>query len=321
MTSPLTADFRVEPADYTIDFTDLRAVRETVFIVEQQVPINEEWDALDPLSRHVIARDAENRPIGTGRLTPERKIGRMAVIKEWRGRGVGDALMEALLDEARALDWLELTLNSQTHALPFYARHGFEAFGEEFFEAGIPHRKMRKVLDAQDRRPRAREALTGTAALREIGSEAEVRDLSVAVIARARREIRVFTRDLEPTLYAHPDLVEAIREFATGKRGPQVRILVVEPERLRGDGHLLLPLAQRLNSVFALRTPIDPEDRRAAESYLVADETAYVFRPLATRFEGTACLDGPARARQLAQEFDRRWERSRDLTELRALRI
>lgn len=317
----ITADFRVEPADYTVDFADLRAVREPVFVLEQRVPIDEEWDELDPRCRHVIARDAHDRPIGTGRLTPERKIGRMAVLAEWRGKGVGGAILEALMDEARALGWPEVTLNSQTHALPFYAAYGFEPFGEEFMEAGIPHRKMRRLLGAPDPGRRPRPAPTGDAALREIGSEGEVRTLSVDVIGRARREIRVFTRDLEPTLYAHPGILEAMRAFATAGRGPQVRILVVEPERLHADGHALLPLSQRLSSVFALRTPVDAEDRQAAEGYLVADETAYVFRPLATRFEGSACLDGPARARQLAQAFDRRWERARDLTELRTLCI
>ena len=321
MSPPLTADFRIEPADYTIDFADLRAVREPVFVLEQQVPIEEEWDALDPHCRHVIARDSDNRPIGTGRLTPERKIGRMAVLATWRGRGVGDALMVALLDEARALGWPEVTLNSQTHAMPFYARHGFEPFGDEFMEAGIPHRRMRRALGAPDPGRPPRPAPIGDAVLREIGSEVEVRELSVSVIARARREIRVFTRDLEATLYAHPQVVEAMRTFATSGRGPLVRVLVVEPERLEADGHALLPLAQRMSSVFALRTPVDPEDRRAAESYLVADESSYVFRPLATRFEGSACLDGPSRARQLAQAFERRWERARELTELRALGI
>ena len=317
----INADFRVEPADYTVDFADLRAVREPVFVLEQQVPIDEEWDELDPQCRHVIARDSSDRPIGTGRLTPERKIGRMAVLAEWRGKGVGGAILEALMDEARALGWPEVTLNSQTHAMPFYASYGFEPFGEEFMEAGIPHRKMRKALGAPDPGRRPRPAPTGDAALIEIGSEAEVRELCAQVITRARREIRVFTRDLEATLYAHPAIVEAMRAFATSGRGPQVRILVVEPERLHAEGHALLPLAQRLSSVFALRTPVDPEDRQAAESYLVADEAAYVFRPLATRFEGSACLDGPARARQLAQAFDRRWERARELTELRALGV
>lgn len=300
------ADFRIEPADYAADFADLRAVREPVFVIEQQVPVEEEWDELDPLCLHVIARDAAQRPIGTGRLTPERKIGRMAVLAEWRGLGVGAALLEALVEAARSRGWPEVTLHAQTHALAFYAAQGFEAFGDTFMEAGIPHRKMRKRLDAS---------------LREIRSEAEVREFSLAAITSARRELRLFTRDLEATLYAHPRIIDALRRFATSGRGPQVRILVIEPERLHGEGHALLPLAQRLSSVFALRTPVDPEDRQAAESYLVADETAYVFRPLATRFEGTACLDAPARARQLAQAFDRRWERARVLSEWRALGI
>lgn len=313
------AEFRVEPADYGVDFADLRAVREPVFVVEQQVPIEEEWDELDPHCRHVIARDAQDRPIGTGRLTPERKIGRMAVLPEWRGRGVGAAILLALLDEARARGWPEVSLNAQTHALPFYAAHGFEAYGEEFLEAGIPHRRMRKSLDAPDPGRHPRPPRSGDTQLREIASETDVRMHSAGVIARARREVRLFTRDLEATLYGHPELVEALREFATSGRGPLVRILVVETDRLRAEGHALLPLAQRLSSVFALRTPVDPEDRQAPESYLVADETAYVFRPLATRFEGSVCLDGPARARQLAEAFDRRWERARPLSELRAL--
>ncbi|MFN7387771.1 MAG: GNAT family N-acetyltransferase, partial [Lysobacteraceae bacterium] len=223
--------------------------------------------------------------------------------------------------EARAMGWPGVTLNAQTHAMPFYASHGFEAFGDEFMEAGIPHRTMRKALGAPDPGRRPRPIPAGDAALRETVSEIDVRELSIAVVGRARREIRLFTRDLEAALYAHPELLDAIRTFATSGRGPTIRILVVEPDRLRADGHALLPLAQRLSSVFELRTPVDPEDRQAAESYLIADETAYVFRPLATRPEGSACLDGPARARQLAQAFDRRWERARDLTELRALGI
>ncbi len=317
----MNADFRVEPADYRVDFADLRAVREPVFVVEQQVPIEEEWDELDPQCRHVIARDNNNTPIGTGRLTPERKIGRMAVVATWRGKGVGGALLEALMDEARALGWPEVTLNSQTHAMPFYAAYGFEAFGDEFMEAGIPHRKMRKALNAPDPGRRPRPAPQGDAAIIEVDSETAVRDTALKVLSRARREIRVFTRDLEPGLYGFVAVVEALRAFATSGRAPMVHIIVIEPERLRAEGHALLALTQRLPSVFRLRTPIDPEDRQAAEGFIVADETAYLFRPLATRFEGGACLDGPARASQLAQEFDRRWERARELTEVRAIGI
>src|SRR3982750_3911924 len=116
--------FRVEPADWATDYDALRAVRDPVFIDEQNVPIEDEIDALDPLSKHVIARDLENRPIGTGRLSPERLIGRMAVIKEWRGRGVGEALLKALLDQARAQGYPTVELHAQSHAIPFYEKFG-----------------------------------------------------------------------------------------------------------------------------------------------------------------------------------------------------
>ena len=113
----LSPDFRVEPADYTADFKDLRAVREPVFVVEQNVPLELEWDDLDPLCHHVIARDAQHRPIGTGRLTPEHKIGRLAVLREWRGKGVGDALLGALIDQARRFAWPEVSLHAQVDAI------------------------------------------------------------------------------------------------------------------------------------------------------------------------------------------------------------
>ncbi len=138
--------FRVIAADYRRDLERLRAVREPVFIVEQQVPMALEWDELDPLSVHALAVDTENRPIGTGRLTPEHKIGRMAVLADWRGTGVGAALLAHLLDQARRLGYPVIELNAQVGALNFYARHGFVPYGEQFDEAGIRHQAMRLAL-------------------------------------------------------------------------------------------------------------------------------------------------------------------------------
>jgi len=123
----------------------LQQVRRQVFIVEQQVPEEEEWDEDDPVSVHVLA--TRNRePVGTGRLTPAGKIGRMAVLSEVRGRGVGSQVLHRLVGEALHRGLLELRLNAQVHAIPFYERHGFSAEGPVFMEAGIPHRSMRRVL-------------------------------------------------------------------------------------------------------------------------------------------------------------------------------
>ncbi|MEO1481676.1 MAG: GNAT family N-acetyltransferase [Myxococcota bacterium] len=120
----------------------LRAVRETVFVVEQRVPVDEEWDEWDAKSVHALAMDGNGAPVGAGRLLPDGHIGRMAVLGHVRGRGVGAALLTALIEEAKRRGHTRLALNAQTHAIPFYERFGFAASGDEFDEAGIPHRHM-----------------------------------------------------------------------------------------------------------------------------------------------------------------------------------
>jgi predicted GNAT family N-acyltransferase len=132
---------RVRAADWNVDRTALRAIREQVFVREQAVPVELEWDEFDPLCQHVVA-EAAGQAIGTGRLLPDGHIGRMAVLESWRGQGVGSALLVALLRLARDRGIRRVRLNAQSRAVAFYARHGFVAEGEEFIEAGIPHRSM-----------------------------------------------------------------------------------------------------------------------------------------------------------------------------------
>jgi len=128
-----------------VDRPLLQQVRRRVFIEEQDVPESEEWDDEDPLSVHVLA--TRNRePVGTGRLTPAGKIGRMAVLSEVRAQGVGSHVLRMLVEEAYHRGLLELRLNAQVRAIPFYEKHGFAVEGPEFMEAGIPHRSMRRSL-------------------------------------------------------------------------------------------------------------------------------------------------------------------------------
>lgn len=121
-------------------------IREAVFVVEQGVPLAIERDEWDARAEHALACDDQGRAIGTGRLLPDGHIGRMAVLREHRGRGVGGQILAALLERARERGMTRVVLNAQTHAMPFYARHGFVAFGDEFAEAGIPHVAMSRAL-------------------------------------------------------------------------------------------------------------------------------------------------------------------------------
>ncbi|HWT53924.1 MAG TPA: GNAT family N-acetyltransferase [Rhodocyclaceae bacterium] len=138
--------FSIEDSNWSELQTAARPVREAVFVREQQVPEELEWDGFDAPSRHVIARNAQGLPIGTGRLLPDGHIGRMSVLPDWRSHEVGSALFERLLQLAKAGRMERLELHAQTHAASFYARYGFVAEGGEFLEAGIPHIRMTRAL-------------------------------------------------------------------------------------------------------------------------------------------------------------------------------
>ncbi len=136
------SSYSIRLAHWPQDKEALRLVREKVFVQEQQVPVELEWDELDAECLHFLAEDANGNPIGTGRLLPDGHIGRMAVLREWRGRGVGSALLQRLMEEGRKRNFSTLVLAAQLQAMPFYEKAGFHAEGEVFDDAGIPHRNM-----------------------------------------------------------------------------------------------------------------------------------------------------------------------------------
>jgi predicted GNAT family N-acyltransferase len=125
-------------------------VRFSVFVEEQGVPAEIELDEWDATSDHALATDHTGRTIATGRLLPDGHVGRMAVLQEWRGRGVGAAILGALLARAKERGMKRACLNAQTHASGFYARFGFSQVGGEFMEAGIPHVAMEQCLARGD---------------------------------------------------------------------------------------------------------------------------------------------------------------------------
>jgi predicted GNAT family N-acyltransferase len=132
--------------DWASDEKKLRAVRLAVFVVEQNIPEEHEWDEFDAVSVHALAEDRTGVPIGCARLLPDGHIGRVAVLSDWRGQGVGARLLTRLIDAAKARGDRRVLLNAQTQAMPFYARFGFAPTGSEFIEAGIPHWTMERFL-------------------------------------------------------------------------------------------------------------------------------------------------------------------------------
>ncbi|MCX4574411.1 GNAT family N-acetyltransferase [Streptomyces sp. NBC_01571] len=155
----MTVPYALRVAEDAADREACFAVRKEVFVGEQGVSEDIEYDAYDARALHVLAVRDDGAPLGTGRLLYGEdaaaktggdpgvgSLGRLAVTKEARGLGVGVALVGAIEDAARARGLTSVDLHAQTHALGFYERLGYVAYGEEFLDAGIDHRAMRKTL-------------------------------------------------------------------------------------------------------------------------------------------------------------------------------
>jgi predicted GNAT family N-acyltransferase len=146
MSTESARGFTIRDVGWLAEQEKLRAVRLAVFVIEQNIPEEHEWDEHDALSVHALAEDRDGVPIGCGRLLPDGHIGRLAVLSDWRGQGVGAALLRHLIEVAQRHGHVRVLLNAQEHAVPFYARYGFAPSGAPFMEAGIPHREMVRML-------------------------------------------------------------------------------------------------------------------------------------------------------------------------------
>lgn len=135
--------------DWDTHAAELMAVREQVFIHEQGVPRELEHDAYDLAALHLVAQIDQSIPVGTARLLEDGHIGRMAVIRAWRGQGIGSALLRELITIAAERGQSQPFLHAQCTAIPFYERLGFRAEGAVFMDAGIAHRLMRYTAPAR----------------------------------------------------------------------------------------------------------------------------------------------------------------------------
>lgn len=312
-------NFHIEIADWSND--DQRAalldLRHTVFVQEQGVPEQRERDGLDVDCWHVLARDDDGRAIGCGRLTPQHKIGRMAVLPDWRGRGVGVALLRELVARARTQGWPEVALDAQVSAVGFYEREGFVVDGAEFQDAGLPHRSMRLALPS---------TVEEDTPLRDIGvlpagSRSETADARLQLLADTRHRLALYLPLLGSDSYASAQELAELRRIAISGRGAQIRILLHDPAAALRNDHRLVALAQRLSSAIQIRMPVDEADLAYVSTYLLNDAGGYLFLPEADRPQGRAARHDRASQAPLQQHFDEVWERAERAGMLQTLDI
>lgn len=311
--------FRLEVADWSRE--DQRAalldLRGTVFVQEQAVPEQRERDGLDVDCWHVLARDDAGRPIGCGRLTPAHKIGRMAVLREWRGQGVGLALLHELIAHARAQGWPEVALDAQVDAIGFYEREGFIAYGAEFEDAGLVHRAMRLSLT----KAAGEEPLLRDIGALPAGSRSETAAARLQLLGETRHQLSIYVPLLGNDSYAGAEELAELRRIAISGRGAKIRILLHDPAAALRNDHRLVALAQRLSSAIQIRTPLEEADLAYVSAYLLNDAGGYLFLPEADRPQGRAALRDRANQAPLQQHFDEVWERAERASILQALGI
>lgn len=317
------SDFRIRHADWDLDQEALRAIRLTVFVREQGVPEDLEWDDADAQAIHLLAlAGAGEVPVGTARLLPTGQIGRMAVLPEWRGRGIGTALLRELLTAARQGEHPAPFLNAQVAALPFYLREGFVTVGDLFEEAGIAHQRMElhAIQHPSQDLPQAEQVLRRDGGPLVLEGRASIRAAGIRMAAQARRGLCLLTRDLDPVLYDDPEFVAAVRRLAVHRRDLPVRILVFDAAPVVQHGHRLLPLVHRLTSRIEVRCVAEAQ-RERLDAFLVADEAGFILRRQADVYLATADFHAPLEARRLQAEFLSMWEQAEPSLELRRLHL
>jgi predicted GNAT family N-acyltransferase len=319
----IPAGFHVEVCDWAnaSEREALLAVRDDVFVLEQHVPLDLDRDDDDPRSIHVLARALDGNAIGTGRLAPDGRIGRMAVLSGWRGRGVGTTLLQTLLELARTRKFESVTAHAQRDATPFYLQHGFKPEGEPFEEAGIPHLHMRHRIDplAEPERPPLgppRQPLHLQASTRE-----ELIAVTHTLLSGARHSMCVLVRELHPVLLNDTACLVQLRRLAISGRGASLRMIAQDLTRAFREGTRLLQLAQRLSSVIEMRRPVEPADLNYRSAFMCVDTQGYLFRPVESEMSASGTTYAPGRHAELMRLFEEVWNRSEPWPELGAVGV
>lgn len=316
--------FHIQRVSWKDAEDELRLLREFVFINEQKVPPELEWDGEDEAAVHVIARDEKNRPIGTARMLADGHIGRMAVLRAWRKRGVGSEMLTALITIARARQLPRVKLDAQTQAIEFYIKHDFSVQGETFMDAGIPHQHMTRSLPPMDVHININDldnqVLGETRGYIDLKGVEDNKQSVIHMAKQGRRSLDLFTPNLDPRVFDNDEFIDAVKNIALDNPRSRVNILILNPHAVVSRGHRIVELARRISShVFIHRA--DDEDTDRVDTFMVVDNVGIMRRAHNDRFEGLVEFNNPAEARLLSKEFAEMWERSQPEPELRRLHL
>jgi len=312
----------------------LRKIRATVFIEEQSVPKELEWDGEDETSTHFLAINEMGQHIGCARLLSSGQIGRMAVLQQYRGTGIGADLLQAAVQAGQAAGFDRLFLHAQSYAEDFYKKGGFLSYGPEFSEAGIAHISMEMKLPyayaadqvAQSKPPEIRQQpVRSTPADEEPRIQAfsgltECSQALLRVVRSARRRILILSPYLDHELFDKEQLAGALSALARSAPKMEIHILIFDTKLIVDRGHGIIELARRLDEKIKIHV-FSAQPANQSSSFVCADLDAYWLLPNFDKYDGVSDLANPVTCRRLTEVFETTWSQSQEDSELRALRL
>ncbi|MFP3978191.1 MULTISPECIES: GNAT family N-acetyltransferase [Marinobacter] len=306
----------------------IRDIRQKVFVDEQNVPPELEWDDTDEIADHYLAVLPDNTPVGVARLFSTMDetghIGRMAILPAFRGQGIGEALLQHLIAES-AGQYQELKLSAQQHAIAFYERAGFHVCSEPYDDAGIPHLDMRclapALLEAQANSGRLTPLQLGKDAQSWLfEGESSLLGLMDSMVGQTNQRLWLYDRILDHDLYDRSRFRELVSDLARRHRLSEIRLLIHDDQPLIKRRHQLVELMRRLPSKIDLRL-INSDYPHDDQPFLISDREGVVYRNDFIRPSGFASFADSGRVRLLSENFQRMWNAGRTSLELRELPI
>lgn len=298
---------KIEAGRWQENQAHLQLIRTQVFIEEQHVPAEDEWDSEDETATHFIIK-LKGRPIGCARLLDNGHIGRFAILAPYRTKGYGYLLLAKTVGHAFCHGHTMVFLHAQHSAINFYLKYGFEITSDTFMDAGIPHKSMQLDL----------KSLTDAAFhnLQKLLKDSVIRFDSVDTAATwlplvsqaSTRDLRIFSTDLQRPLYATEPFLSAVSHLARQHRAASIKILIQNPTSVRGSRHPLVELAQRLPSKMEIRiTTQDVEETDIG--FVTAGARSIVFFNNESTYTGFVNQSAPAEVKQHNEYFDTLWHR------------
>lgn len=302
--------FSVKAVDWKTYQPDLSAIRTQVFVEEQSVPIEIELDNKDETAFHWLATDEKHTVVGTARMLPDGHIGRMAVLKHCRGKGIGRVLISAAIDHARSLNIYAAYLYAQTHALDFYRKEGFVTHGEEFLEANIPHFTMRKTLFKQ--------RLLGT----HYGSFVirDYRNSVLDLVSQTRQKLLILSFNLDPYVFNSREIVDYVSTLARKSRYTDTRILVSDTSAIVKQRHRLVELQRKISSKISIRK-ITTEPHLIKHNVIVSDNIGVIFQSIKDPEKAWGNYNNAPVAKNYTAEFNAHWGQASEDRDLSILGI